>query len=463
MFREPPFLPAKARGARGRVRRNLFTCTADGILATPLVWASVPANFLVAALLTQWFGLDIATYGFIASLPSWFNGLQILVVPLLARHFSPKVLALAGAWLHLAFWAILLCILPFLPADDAPRVAQVFVIFFLLTSACGAVAGVTWTAWVQEWVPLRIRGTFFGERNRIVSLVTVAYLAFASAVMEHFGSNLLAYLVVLGLAVVTRFFSIAWQHGIHSPAGIPAPPRDLAAQLRKVVANRPLLVFITFIACAGFLMNAIGVFVPVFLYDHLGFPIGRSLLLIVVASLAGAAGMPFWGRLTDRHGYKPVIAASLLLWETANYTWAFLTPATTWILYPLWAWGGFMSAGFHLGAFGLLLKLIDPAVKTAAISLHVAVTSIATAIGPILAGLVLAAVSAADGDVLLTFRILFAAKTTLFLATVLILRHLSEPRAARLTDLFGGLRTLRQLAQTTGLAWLANVFPVRRP
>lgn len=462
MLLEPPFLPAKARGDRGRLRRNLFTCTAEGICATPLVWASVPANLIIAALLTQVFALDNATYGLIAALPSVFNGLQIFIVPLLARQFSPKALSIAGAWLHLAFWAILLLALPWLPRDDATRMARIFFVFFLITSAVGSISGVTWTAWVQDWVPLRVRGTYFGRRNRIVSLVTMTYLLFAAAIMEYSQTGLTAYLIVLGLAVLLRVPSVLWQQRIESPPGIPKSPRSLLAQLHKVRGNRPFLVFVAFIACAGFLMNVVGPFVPIFLYEHLQFPVGLALLLVVISSLTGAAGMPLWGRLTDRYGYKPVIAASLILWEVPNYLFVILTPDNTWILYLLWAWGGFVSAGFHLGAFGLLLKLIDPEVKTAAVSLHVAVTSAAAALGPMLAGFLLSAAAESGGDLLFTYRIIFAVKTTLLLATVLILRHLVEPRAGRLTDLFGGLRTLRQLAQNSGLAWLANVFPVQR-
>ena len=68
--------------------------TGEGILAMPWQLLTLPGNFVIAALLTQYYGLGKATYGLIVSLPMWSNAAQIVVLPWLARFLTPKELAI---------------------------------------------------------------------------------------------------------------------------------------------------------------------------------------------------------------------------------------------------------------------------------------------------------------------------------------------------------------------------------
>jgi hypothetical protein len=62
-------------------RRNLLIGTGEGILAMPWNFLSLPGNFVIAALLTQYYGLGKDTYGLLVSLPMWSNAAQIVLLP----------------------------------------------------------------------------------------------------------------------------------------------------------------------------------------------------------------------------------------------------------------------------------------------------------------------------------------------------------------------------------------------
>src|SRR5690606_3384444 len=106
------------------------------------------------------------TFGLIVSLPAWCNVLQMLVMPFFSRHWSQKSITLLFSWLHLAVWIALGFALPHIPPGNGEVAGRVFFLLFALSSLFHSMVGVAWTSWVQEWVPARLRGKFFGRRNR---------------------------------------------------------------------------------------------------------------------------------------------------------------------------------------------------------------------------------------------------------------------------------------------------------
>ena len=69
-------------------------------MAVPLTILSSPGNAVVAAMLTGTFALSTRSYGFITSLPFWFNFLQVLLTPLLAQR--PEALDILGLYAPIA-------------------------------------------------------------------------------------------------------------------------------------------------------------------------------------------------------------------------------------------------------------------------------------------------------------------------------------------------------------------------
>jgi hypothetical protein len=245
-------------------RRNLIIGTGEGILAMPWVFVSLPGNFILAALLTQFYGLDKTSYGIIVSLPAWSNAAQIFLLPWLARYLTTKDLALAMGWLNIGMWTMLAAVLGYLPTDDAPGVARLFVVFFLVASVSQALVGVGWTSWVRVWVPARVRGHYFGRRNRWLYLSTVVFLLLALVLFEWQEDELWPYQLLIGLAVVMRYGSLIWQHGIRTESEhLDLPGAGWITHLRENLAAPGLLRFILFSAWVSFWLGFVGPFVPV--------------------------------------------------------------------------------------------------------------------------------------------------------------------------------------------------------
>jgi MFS family permease len=437
-------------------RRNLFIGTGEGILAMPWNFLSIPGNFIVAALLTQYYGLNKATYGFIVSLPLWGNALQIVVLPWLARFLTPKDLALGMGWLNIGVWTMLAAVLPYLRTDDPAGVARMFVVFFVVASLSQAFLGVGWTSWVRTWVPARIRGKYFGRRNRWLNASTVAFLLLALALFERDESALWPYQVLIIAAVLLRYGSLIWQHGIRTHAEhLDVVGRGWLGQLRETLAAPGLVRFIIFAAWTSFWMGFAGPFVPVFAFEELGLAPGTFTILVILATVSGIFGWWWWGRKVDRHGCLPILVAGLAVWELQNYLWVILDRDNTWLLYPMWLFGGFVSIGYFAATFNLLLKLVPADAKVMGVSLHLAVTSLAAATAPVLAGLLLGHFLA-EGLGITAYRTGFAVKSTAILAGLFLLRGLREPQRAHPPSLPGAFRSIRQILAAQGASFLGR-------
>jgi hypothetical protein len=147
-----------------------------------------------------------------------------------------------------------------------------------------------------------------------------------------------------------------------------------------------------------------------------------------------------------------------------NFLWCFLSPANSELLYGMWLWGGITSAGFILGQFTLLLRLIPVEAKGLAIGVNLAVTSLFAALAPITGGKVLTwALAHWSADPLAVYHVCFILQPVLVLSGCFLLLRVHEPSASSLTMVFGAMRNIRTLSGILGLSFLTNYIFFKEP
>ncbi len=447
-----------AQQHKANLLRSLRLCTMEGIMAMPVVTMSLPVNVFMSALVVFAFPLPKTTIGLISALPFVGNFIQIFFASLLTRWKPAKFVCIGAAWLHLATWTALGIFLPFVPRDDPTTAGHWLIAWFLLSSCFAAVAGVSWNAWIQEWVPGRLRGKYFGRRNGILQLSTLTFLLIAGWSLSHWDYAIGTFQVIVAGAVVMRTFSLRWQW--ISPAqprsAAMVPQLPLRQQFDVVLRSRSILMFIAFGAVWSFAANCFGPFYTVFMMEQLGFSAWNVSLVNAIALLGGALSLPAWGHLLDRFGNKSVMTFSLILWQVQNFAWCFLTPTNSGMLYAMWAWGGITGAGFVLGQFTLLLRLIPLEAKSLAIGANLAVTSLVAAIAPITGGAILSWALTRWSDPLAVYHGCFGLQPVLALAGSFLLLRVHEPHASSLTMVFGAMRSIRTLSGVLGLDFFVN-------
>ena len=444
-------------------RSNLVVGTVEGILATPFVILTAPGSFVLVALLSEYFQLDKAALGWIVSLPSWSNAAQVVVIPLLARFLTAKDMTIGLGWFNAGLWAMLVLALPYLPRGQAGAVAVFFTGFFLMASPSQAFFGIGWTTWLRDWVPQRLRGGYVGSRNRWMSVATIAYLLFIMGLFELGQDALWPFIVMIGVAMAMRIASLLHLHKIKTPQESSSAIASVGfVEALKTCMKAPgLVLFIVFSAWMNFWMGFTGPFVPVFCFEELKVHTAEFTMLVTLGTLTGIAGWVFWGKTADRVGSVAVIIVGTILWELQQFLWVVLTPETAWLLYPMYLWGGFFAVSFFMGCFNLLLNLAPEKSSLAAVSLHLAVTSVAAALAPMLAGVLLEEFVTKRGGGLSTYHLGFLIKSVAFLLGLTFLAGIREPGKSSLTSLPGAFRSIRQQLAVQGLEFLANLTPFR--
>ncbi len=459
------------RSHRADLRRSLNLCIADGFAAMPIVTMSLPVNVFITALVTKTWVLPKPSIGLLTAMPFLANFFQVFLVPALSRWQPPKVLTVINASLNLLCWLVLAVLLEFIPRDDPHLAARWFIGWFFVSSIFGALAGVTWNAWIQEWVPARLRGKYFGRRNRILQISLLAFLLGTGWVLARWDYAVRACQAVILGAALLRAFSIYWQWISPTRPHRPIVPSrlSLTEQIGVLRRSTSLLWFIAFGAVWSFAANCFGPFYHVFLFEQMQFSAWDVGILSTVSALGGALALPGWGRLLDRFGNRPVMVCSLLAWQVSNLLWCLLTPHNHPIIYLIWALGGMTSmgaiasSGFVLGQFTILLRLIPLEAKSLAIGLNLAVTSLAAAIAPIVGGYALRWGLQRWSDPIDVYHACFLLQPLLAVAGCTLLLRVHEPQASPLTMVFGAMRNIRTLSGVLGLDFLVNYVFYRPP
>lgn len=454
----------KVERAESKLRVNMRLSVVEGLFAMPICFFALPGNFLMASLSTEALGLSEAVYGGIASLPAWANVAQLFALPWLTRHMSQKTICLSFSWIHLLCWSAVGYALPSISRGGEWHYPTLVLGLFAAGAVAFALVNVSWTSWVQEWLPSKSRGKYLGRRNRLLQISTVGFLVLTSALLGHWKQDVVfGFQVIIFGSVAMRAVSIVLQLRILPTKGVPDERGSSPlSQLGVVVRNKPLMRFVLFGAAFGFTANFMGPFFPVFFYKALGMSVDEVARLVMLSTVTGALSMPIWGRFCDRFGCRPSLLISLSVWMGFGYLYFLVTPDRLWILYMIWAIGGMAGAGFLFGTFNMILKLIPPEAKTTAISFNLAASSLSAAVAPILGGFVFQWMDRSFTDLLSVFHVMAGIHHSATLATGAILLGLAEPKAVALTQAIGAMRPMRQLGGLLGLSFLANYSFIRK-
>lgn len=453
----------EGRGKDSLLHRNLRLCTEEGFFATPYVILSIPGNFFLATLITQVLGIGEGAYGILVSLPAWFNALQVFYVPYMARYFSSRVLTIGTGLLNIFVWILLIFALPGIEQLGAESGARLLFLFFVFISVTQSVVGVTWMSWIQEWIPGRVRGKYFGRRNAIMGLATVAFILLGGWILEYYGTTVFGFQILLGVVGILRLMSLYLQSHIYTPWSEPEKVihEGWWERYARLAKHQMFFRFLMFSGFLAFCLSFLGPFVPVYLNEHLDIPMKTLATLMLIANISAACTMPMWGRISDKHGCKVAIAWGIILWMTANYLWLIITKDNLWLLYALWVWGGFASGGVILGGFNLLLKMAPKEAKSAGISVHLMATSVCSALAPIIAGLILENAHRLGLENLSVYRLYFVIQPTAVLLSLFLLARIVEPATTGMNSMVGALRTFRQIFIQNGLMLVANLTSIR--
>lgn len=336
-------------------------------------------------------GLGEFGFGLLAALPFVAAFAQLPASLFIERYGHRKHVFLWFNLVHRSLWFVIALIPWLFPKGMLPFALVSLMGLSAITSQVTAPA---WISWIADLVPARIRGRYSSRRSQagqVVSLFMVIVAgvaldwaeAISGVALGRMMSLLLAVGSILGIVDILFFLNIP-DRSAH------AANADM--QLRELILhplrNRSFRHFIGFTATLAFATGYVGQFMWLYLFDVLKVSnMQANLLLVTGPVLASLVGLPFWGRMIDRLGRKPVAIIAGIGVVPGAAVWLLVSPGQIFPGYLGVLFCAFVWPAIDLANYNILLGLVERRSGFGQNTAYVAVNSLVIAVAGVLSGL----------------------------------------------------------------------------
>ena len=353
------------------------------------------SGFLAAYALLM--GANNFQIGVLAALPFLVQPTQILVITLVERLKTRKLIAVSTWAVSQAIWIPTALIPVFMEIPSALAVSALLglvALRSLLAAACNA----GYNSWLRDLIPSNILGGFFSRRLTLATVASIVFGLAASFFVDFWNTQnpgdagvygytiaILAGAIFIGMASPV-FMALVPEPLMQTPVGGRPSMKD---SLLMPLRDRNFRQLMNFLFFRGFTANLAIPFFAVYMLDRLGLPLTAVIALTVVSQLSNILFLRVWGPMVDRLGSKAVLSVctSLLLLVVLGWTFTTLPDRhalTIPLLVVLHVFAGIAIAGINIatGTIGMKLAPADNAAP------YLAGASLATNLGAGLAPLV---------------------------------------------------------------------------
>ena len=235
--------------------------------------------------------------------------------------------------------------------------------FYLIGMFSTNLGGPAWTSWMNELIPRRLRGEFWGKRNMLVGGAQFACMGVAGVVLQFSKSanmEIPAFGLLFLLAFFARFggsFAVAKQY--EPPMHITETTHNFRfhiflTKLRTTNFGR----FALFNFFMAFAVNIMTPIISVYVLQTLGFSYMQFTALNVAMMVSSFVSMTYWGPLSDRFGNYRILTVTTMVLPFTAFGWVFVD--NFYLLLLLQCFHGFLMAGMNLAILNYLFDAVLP-------------------------------------------------------------------------------------------------------
>ena len=402
------------------------------VMLNAVFGASTGGMFLIGFALRL--GADDVLLGVLSTVPQFFVLFQFVSAYLIQRDYSRRKMTVLFAFATPLCWFLIAAIPLFVPATRGSLGLPVLIGVVSLVTVAGQFVANARSSWLGELIPAEKRGRFFGYCGMFAGIVGAAFAVAEGGFLDAIKGG--------GLMVFTALFLFGSLAGVASAAlNLPQPDCPLSGagsrpallkMVRETLGNRPL-VALALVHAVIALGGVAGPFNAAYsLRDvHVSF-MGLG-LLNAVGTAAALLASPFWGRMVDRFGCRPILILGLVLLAPCSAVWLAIPPGATMRAYWLLPWTNFIagagSAAVGIALSTMIYKTSRPMGRSVQFAAYSAVVTLVAAPMPLLGGWLVSSLQAAGVGI--DLRLTFYLWSFFMFAGAVMAVRLKEPESAR--------------------------------
>ena len=315
------------------------------------------------------FALALGSNSFHIGILSSFSGLIAPLGELFGSKkmdtVSRKKIIMKAKFLELIFWVVMMGLAYLAWKSIVPiYIPYMMIILYAIMSYIGGAMHPAWFSWMGDVIPQKIRGHYFGKRNRVAAFVGIITFLAGSFILDYISGIDIKGAVLLGFTVIF-FISLLFKYGSRNLIGkIYDPPLNLKNrphysfwQFLKKFDNYGKLALFQSIFFFSIMISA--PFFAVYMLEDLGF----SYVTFTLVSLSSTMFFLFFtklaGSFSDTYGNIKLIYLAGFIFPFVPVLWIFISnPIFLFILPGLLS--GIANAAFSIGITDYTYELLKP-------------------------------------------------------------------------------------------------------
>lgn len=366
----------------------------EAIFSTIYVIITLPGSVFLTGYLLH-LGANNTQIGLLSTIPMLANTIAPVASSFVDRAASRKEIALKLArpvrilWLVSAFIPLLVLF------NGFPNPLILFVFIFIVVSLGMVSAAIAWTSWMGEIIPEKVRGFYFGRRTVVAGIVSMIMGPILGRILDKTPDKHIGFSIIFGIGAAALLFSYYFLTRLPDAKNTVKIKENFSfgrikEKVLKVFSDKNFMSLVKFNIAWTFTISFISVYVGVFMLKELKMSYTVISMFNIIVSAVLLSITPFWGKMTDRYGNKPVMLICGYAIGLAPVIWFLMTPSNYFIALPLVnVIGGIAWAGFGLAIFNLILKLAPREERPYFLSVNMLFTSVAAFLGPVCSGLLI--------------------------------------------------------------------------
>lgn len=297
-------------------------------------------------------------FGLLAGIPMVMLSLQFFAA-IASNHLNRRKPAFVWLMVVARFLYLPVAFLPlWFPSISGERMMMILIMFIAGRNLLLNMAAPLWNSWMADLIPHRILNRYWGNRQRVTLMCwTAAGLVIMGFTQFVDMDILVSFPILASIGIAAGMIDIILFRAVMEPPNVTVPEQSVLTLLLSPFRHNEYKTFVFFHCAWTAAVMFAAAFMQLYLLKKLNVTVPQATVLWCLSGLGSAISAPYWGKLADKHGHRPIMIICTLFKPIVVFAFLFITPATALIILPgILFVDGMWNAGNVVACNGYMMK-----------------------------------------------------------------------------------------------------------